>query len=42
MEQINHLLKYSIYLDGLVINIFVENWLGQKIIDSSEKVFDAA
>ncbi|XP_020285593.1 uncharacterized protein LOC109855577 [Pseudomyrmex gracilis] len=42
MEQVNHLLKYSIYLDGLLINIFVENWLGQKVIDSSEKVFDAA
>lgn len=40
-ESINHLLKHITYLNGLIINIFFENWQGQKIIDSSEKVYES-
>ncbi|XP_029166170.1 odorant receptor 4-like [Nylanderia fulva] len=40
--NVHHLLKYYSYLNGLLINIFFENWQGQKIIDSSEKVFNSA
>ncbi|XP_071646264.1 putative odorant receptor 85d [Temnothorax longispinosus] len=41
-ENINRLLKPTAYLNGLLINVFFENWQGQKIIDSSEKVFKSA
>ncbi|XP_071646083.1 odorant receptor 9a-like isoform X3 [Temnothorax longispinosus] len=41
-EDINRLLKLSAYLNGVLINVFFQNWQGQKIIDSSEKVFESA
>ncbi|CAL1677723.1 unnamed protein product [Lasius platythorax] len=41
-ENINDFIKHSSYLSALLINIFFENWQGQKIIDSSEKVFESA
>ncbi|XP_028045654.1 odorant receptor Or2 [Monomorium pharaonis] len=41
-ENISGLVKPVAYLNGLLINIFFENWQGQKIIDSSEKVFESA
>ncbi|XP_067209620.1 odorant receptor 63a-like isoform X2 [Linepithema humile] len=37
--NINRFLKHAAYMNGLLINIFFENWQGQRIIDSSEKVF---
>ncbi|XP_012231789.2 odorant receptor Or2-like isoform X1 [Linepithema humile] len=39
--NLSHLLHHISYLNGLIINVFFENWQGQKIIDSSEKVFDS-
>ncbi|XP_020285681.1 uncharacterized protein LOC109855631 [Pseudomyrmex gracilis] len=30
------------YFNGLLFNVFFENWQGQKIINSSEKVFESA
>ncbi|XP_012231993.2 odorant receptor Or2-like isoform X2 [Linepithema humile] len=42
MGNLNLVLHHSSYLNGLLINLFFENWQGQKIIDSSEKVFDSA
>ncbi|XP_039305979.1 odorant receptor 67a [Solenopsis invicta] len=41
-EDISAILKPIAYLNGLLINVFFENWQGQKIIDSSEKVFESA
>lgn len=41
-ENISQFLKPVAYLIGLLINVFFENWQGQKIIDSSEKVFESA
>ncbi|XP_019698031.1 odorant receptor 67a-like isoform X2 [Harpegnathos saltator] len=41
-ENINRVLKYASYLSALLVNTFFENWQGQKIIDSSEKVFESA
>ncbi|XP_011057947.1 PREDICTED: uncharacterized protein LOC105148130 [Acromyrmex echinatior] len=41
-EDVNHLLKHTSYLSALLLNTFVENWQGQKIIDSSEKVYESA
>lgn len=35
---INHI----VYLNGLLLNVLFENWQGQKIVDSSEKVFESA
>lgn len=40
-ENVSRLLKPAAYLNGLLINVFFENWQGQKIIDSSEKVFES-
>ncbi|XP_018354336.1 PREDICTED: uncharacterized protein LOC108755680 [Trachymyrmex septentrionalis] len=37
-EDVNHLLKHTSYLSALLLNTFFENWQGQKIIDSSEKI----
>ncbi|XP_032686502.1 uncharacterized protein LOC116851312 [Odontomachus brunneus] len=42
MEDINRVLKHASYLSALLLNTFFENWQGQKIIDSSEKVFESA
>ncbi|XP_067209609.1 odorant receptor 63a-like isoform X2 [Linepithema humile] len=42
LGNLNLVLHHSSYLSGLLINAFFENWQGQKIIDSSEKVFDSA
>ncbi|XP_011878148.1 PREDICTED: odorant receptor Or2-like isoform X2 [Vollenhovia emeryi] len=43
MEQsLSRLMPYGSYLSGLVVNIFLENWQGQKIMDCSEKVFESA
>ncbi|XP_011699007.1 PREDICTED: uncharacterized protein LOC105456562 [Wasmannia auropunctata] len=42
MEHINRLIKPTTYLAAILINVFFENWQGQKIIDSSEKVFESA
>ncbi|KAL6268723.1 hypothetical protein P5V15_001851 [Pogonomyrmex californicus] len=42
ITRITLILKPAAYLNGLLINIFFENWQGQKIIDSSEKVFESA
>ncbi|XP_067209627.1 putative odorant receptor 85d isoform X4 [Linepithema humile] len=41
-ENTNRFLKHISFLNSLLINVFFENWQGQRIIDSSEKVFDAA
>ncbi|XP_029673298.1 uncharacterized protein LOC115241609 [Formica exsecta] len=41
-ENINQVIKHTAYMNVLLINIFFENWQGQKIIDSSEKVFESA
>ncbi|XP_072757394.1 uncharacterized protein [Anoplolepis gracilipes] len=41
-NDINNLIKHSSYINIITINIFFENWQGQKIIDSSEKVFESA
>ncbi|XP_011883805.1 PREDICTED: odorant receptor 67a-like isoform X2 [Vollenhovia emeryi] len=41
-EDVNHLLKYASYLSALLLNTFFENWQGQKMIDSSEKVYESA
>ncbi|KYN44133.1 hypothetical protein ALC56_01449 [Trachymyrmex septentrionalis] len=41
-EDVNHLLKHTSYLSALLLNTFFENWQGQKIIDSSEKVYESA
>ncbi|XP_011702784.1 PREDICTED: putative odorant receptor 85d, partial [Wasmannia auropunctata] len=41
-EDINHLLKHVSYLSALLLNTFFENWQGQKLIDSSEKVYESA
>ncbi|EZA47889.1 hypothetical protein DMN91_002858 [Ooceraea biroi] len=42
MGGINNLLRPASYLNGLLINVFFENWQGQKIIDFSEKIFESA
>lgn len=42
LENINRLLKPIAYLNATLINVFIENWQGQKIIDSSERVFESA
>ncbi|XP_025264840.1 odorant receptor 67c-like [Camponotus floridanus] len=40
-ENINNFITYCIYMNGLLINIFFKNWQGQKMIDSSEKIFES-
>ncbi|XP_025264857.1 putative odorant receptor 85d [Camponotus floridanus] len=40
-ENINNFISCCIYMSGLLINIFLKNWQGQKIIDSSEKIFES-
>ncbi|XP_025262516.1 odorant receptor 67c-like [Camponotus floridanus] len=40
-ENINNFITYCIYMNALLINIFFKNWQGQKIIDSSEKIFES-
>ncbi|XP_025995229.2 odorant receptor 63a-like [Solenopsis invicta] len=40
--NIDRILKPIAYLNGALFNVFFENWQGQKVIDSSEKVFDSA
>ncbi|XP_012529128.1 odorant receptor Or2 [Monomorium pharaonis] len=37
----SYIVKAVAYLNFVLINVFFENWLGQKIIDSSEKVFES-
>ncbi|KAL6441734.1 hypothetical protein ACFW04_003673 [Cataglyphis niger] len=41
-ENITRLLPYASYLDALMVNMFFENWQGQKIIDCNEKVHESA
>lgn len=41
-EDMNRLVKYILFLSAAIINAFFENWLGQKIIDSSEKLYEYA
>lgn len=41
MENVNQLLKPAAFLNVVLINVFFENWLDQKIIDFSERVFDS-
>ncbi|XP_011698992.1 PREDICTED: odorant receptor Or2-like [Wasmannia auropunctata] len=41
VENINFF-KPAAFLNGVLINVFFENWQGQKIIDSSEQVFNSA
>ncbi|XP_012529132.1 odorant receptor 4 [Monomorium pharaonis] len=38
----NYIIQTIAYLNFILLNIFFENWQGQKIIDSSEKVFESA
>ncbi|KAL0111615.1 hypothetical protein PUN28_013064 [Cardiocondyla obscurior] len=40
-ENIKGLLRPVAYLNGILINVLFENWQGQKIIDSSERVFES-
>ncbi|XP_025265465.1 putative odorant receptor 85d [Camponotus floridanus] len=40
-ENINNFIKHYSYMNALLINIFFENLQGQKVIDSSEKVFES-
>jgi len=42
MENISGDINNYVYVNGLLLNVFFENWQGQKIIDSSEKVFKSA
>ncbi|XP_011878575.1 PREDICTED: uncharacterized protein LOC105567915 isoform X3 [Vollenhovia emeryi] len=42
MENLDRILKPIALLNGVLINLFFENWQGQKIIDSSERVFESA
>ncbi|XP_067209661.1 odorant receptor 4-like isoform X3 [Linepithema humile] len=41
VDNSNDLVKYICFINAIIINIFFENWQGQKIIDSSEKVFES-
>ncbi|XP_018403548.1 PREDICTED: uncharacterized protein LOC108780367 [Cyphomyrmex costatus] len=41
-EDVSYLLKHTSYLSALLLNTFFENWQGQKLIDSSEKVYESA
>ncbi|XP_025156084.1 putative odorant receptor 85d [Harpegnathos saltator] len=41
-ESMSRVLRHCIYFSGSVLNAFFENWQGQKIIDYSEKVYEAA
>ncbi|XP_039305977.1 odorant receptor Or2 [Solenopsis invicta] len=38
----NTVVRTTAYLNAVLFNVFFENWQGQKIIDSSEKVFESA
>jgi len=42
VENVDRLIKPAALLNGVLINVFFENWQGQKIIDSSEQVFESA
>ncbi|XP_011065515.1 PREDICTED: odorant receptor 67a-like, partial [Acromyrmex echinatior] len=42
MENIGGGINNYVYLNGLLLNVLFENWQGQKIVDSSEKVFKSA
>ncbi|XP_012062893.1 PREDICTED: odorant receptor 4-like [Atta cephalotes] len=42
MENVSGDINNYVYLNGLLLNVLFENWQGQKIIDSSEKVFKSA
>ncbi|KAG5344791.1 OR63A protein, partial [Acromyrmex charruanus] len=42
MENISGGINNYVYLNGLLLNVLFENWQGQKIVDSSEKVFKSA
>ncbi|KYN26704.1 Putative odorant receptor 67a [Trachymyrmex cornetzi] len=42
MENVSGGINNYIYLNGLLLNVLFENWQGQKIVDSSEKVFESA
>ncbi|XP_020285694.1 odorant receptor 13a-like [Pseudomyrmex gracilis] len=41
-EDINRILRNASYLSALLFNTFFENWQGQKVIDSSEKIYESA
>ncbi|XP_070521090.1 odorant receptor 49a-like [Cardiocondyla obscurior] len=41
-ENINRLMPYGTYLNGLVLNMFFENWQGQKIMDCNQKIYESA
>ncbi|KYQ51667.1 hypothetical protein ALC60_09205 [Trachymyrmex zeteki] len=41
-QDVNQLVKLIAYLNGTLFTIFFVNWQGQKVIDSSEKVFESA
>ncbi|XP_012231990.1 odorant receptor 4-like isoform X2 [Linepithema humile] len=41
-QNINRTLKNLSYMNAILMNVFFENWQGQKIIDSSEKIFESA
>ncbi|KYN05111.1 Putative odorant receptor 85d, partial [Cyphomyrmex costatus] len=42
VEDINRFIKLIAYLNAVLFVVFFVNWQGQKIIDSSEKVFESA
>ncbi|XP_018311021.1 odorant receptor 4 [Mycetomoellerius zeteki] len=42
VQDVDRLVKLIAYLNGILFTIFFVNWQGQKVIDSSEKVFESA
>ncbi|KAG5332666.1 OR67C protein, partial [Acromyrmex heyeri] len=42
VQDVNRLVKVFAYLNEILFTLFFVNWQGQKIIDSSEKVFESA
>ncbi|KAG5313117.1 OR67C protein, partial [Acromyrmex insinuator] len=42
VQDVNRLVNLFAYLNAVLFTVFFVNWQGQKIIDSSEKVFESA
>jgi hypothetical protein len=40
--SVNTVVRTTAYLNAVLFNVFFENWQGQKIIDSSERVLNSA
>ncbi|XP_032686520.1 odorant receptor 9a-like [Odontomachus brunneus] len=41
IEDMNRASQYFIYLNGILLNTFFENWQGQRIIDSNEMLYQS-